>query len=95
MSEWTKGPYREEFGAIYHADERGYLFTTDPPRVASALADSLNELHRLKNAAPALADALEEMIRQEEEYGEGTVHPAVLADAKAALSLVKGEDRNG
>ena len=34
----------------------------------------------------ALREALEEMVRQEDEYGEGTVHPAVMIQARQALT---------
>ena len=40
---------------------------------------------RLIAAAPDLLEALVEMVRQEDEYGEATVHPVVLAMARAAI----------
>lgn len=42
-AEATPGPYRAEFGAIYHETHAGFLFTVCPPERAEDVARDMND----------------------------------------------------
>lgn len=43
-------PYRAEFGAIFHEDQGGFLFTVSSEKMAKEVAIALNISHALKAA---------------------------------------------
>jgi hypothetical protein len=66
----------------------GWMAADEVPSFWTQVEPLFSEKTILKLIAEnrALRDALEEMIRQEDEYGEGTVHPAVMIQARQALT---------
>lgn len=44
----TPGPYYAEFGAVYHEELGGFLFTVQPPECAEDVAQAFNFAHAHK-----------------------------------------------
>ncbi len=94
MSEWTKGDWEADGNMGVFAAGGGLVaqcyYVSSAITVEQAQANA-----RLIAAAPTMAEALENLLA----HTEGVTLPAAAhvmrEKARAALSLAKGEDRNG
>ena len=79
MTKAIAGPFRAEFGAVYHEELAGHVFTVDPARCAEGVANALNaEKH-----TSALLAALEGLLTDLGEDDGESYQAARLAVANA------------
>jgi hypothetical protein len=98
MSEWTKGPWETDDNMGVWATGGGMVGQFFHVSMGITL-EQAEDNARLAAAAPTMAEALEALIADVERIGieDGLADqgdPAIVEQARAALRLAKGEDRN-
>lgn len=94
------GPYRAEFGAIHHEDERGHLFVVQPYDRAESVAKAMNEAHQLQawetNVLALLDSGDPDVVRVREGGGaEDLMMSLVVSVEKARKNRDKAQGTSG
>lgn len=104
----AKTPYRAEFGAIFHEDQGGFLFTVSDAKMAEEVAKALNISTALRRASPGAFAALSaptsgidwkrvEEVRERHAYIEAicpNLSDRAHADRAFLLSLLPKQEAN-